>query len=69
MHLESLAAQLVRVGGERLRFSQGETIHTEISCKYSVEEFRAVAHRAGFEPDQTWIDAANLFSVHGMIAV
>ena len=69
MHLESLAAQLVRVGGERLRFSQGETIHTEISCKYSVEDFQAVAHRAGFEPDQTWIDAANLFSVHGMIAV
>jgi L-histidine N-alpha-methyltransferase len=69
MHLESLAAQLVHVGGERLRFGQGETIHTEISCKYSVEEFRAVAHRAGFEPDQTWIDAANLFSVHGMIAV
>jgi dimethylhistidine N-methyltransferase len=69
MHLESLVAQFVHVGGERLRFSQGETIHTEISCKYSVEEFRAVAHRAGFEPDQTWIDAANLFSVHGMIAV
>ena len=69
MHLESLAAQLVHVGGERLRFSRGETIHTEISCKYSVEEFRAVARCAGFEPDQTWIDAANLFSVHGMIAV
>jgi len=68
MHLESLAAQFVHVGGERLRFSQGETIHTEISCKYSVEEFRALAHRAGFEPERTWIDAANLFSVHGMIA-
>jgi len=69
MHLESLAAQIVHVRGERLRFSQGETIHTEISCKYSVEEFRAVAHRAGFMPDQTWVDAASLFSVHGMIAV
>jgi dimethylhistidine N-methyltransferase len=69
MHLESLAAQSVHVGGERVRFSQGETIHTEISCKYSVEDFRAVAHRAGFEPEQTWIDAAHLFSVHGMIAV
>ena len=69
MHLESLAAQFVHVGGARFRFSAGETIHTEISCKYSVEEFQAVAHRAGFEPDQTWIDAANLFSVHGMIAV
>jgi dimethylhistidine N-methyltransferase len=69
MHLESLVAQFAHVGGERLRFSQGETIHTEISCKYSVEEFRSVAHRAGFEPDQTWIDAADLFSVHGMVAV
>jgi dimethylhistidine N-methyltransferase len=69
MHLESLAAQFVHVGGERLSFSHGETIHTEISCKYSVEEFRSVARRAGFEPSQTWVDAANLFSVHGMIAV
>ncbi len=69
MHIESLASQLVHVGGERFRFGAGETIHTEISCKYSIEEFQAVAHRAGFEPDQTWIDAGNLFSVHGMIAV
>lgn len=68
MHLESLAAQLVHVGGERFRFGAGETIHTEISCKYSIEEFQAVAHRAGFAPGQTWVDAAKLFSVHGMIA-
>lgn len=69
MHIESVAAQFAHVGGARFRFSAGETIHTEISCKYSVEEFQAVAHRGGFEPDQTWIDAANLYSVHGMIAV
>lgn len=69
MHIESLAAQFAHVGGARFRFGAGETIHTEISCKYSVEEFQAVAHRGGFAPEQTWIDAANLFSVHGMIAV
>ena len=68
MHLESRAAQLVHVGGERFRFAAGETIHTEISCKYSVEEFQAVALRAGFTPEHTWIDAAKLFSVHGMVA-
>jgi L-histidine N-alpha-methyltransferase len=68
-HLESLAAQLVHLGGERLRFDQGETIRTGYSCSYSIEEFHAVAHRAGFEPDQTWTDAANRFSVQGMIAV
>jgi dimethylhistidine N-methyltransferase len=69
MQIESLAAQLVNLGGARLRFGQGETIHTQIACQYSIEEFVAVAHRAGFEPDQTWTDAGNLFSVHGMIAV
>jgi L-histidine Nalpha-methyltransferase len=69
MHLESRAAQFAHVGGERFRFGQGETIRTEISCKYSVDEFRAVAQRAGFAPSQTWIDADRLFSVHGMIAV
>jgi dimethylhistidine N-methyltransferase len=68
MHIESLASQIVHVAGERFRFGAGETIHTEISCKYSVEEFQAVAQRAGFAPAQTWIDAAKLFSVHGMIA-
>jgi len=69
MHLESLAGQFVHIAGERFRFGQGETILTEISCKYSVDEFRAVAQRAGFAPGQVWTDAARLFSVHGMIAV
>jgi dimethylhistidine N-methyltransferase len=69
MYIESLAEQFVHVGGGRFRFSTGETIHTGISCKYSVEEFHAVAQRCGFQPGQTWIDAARLFSVHGMIAV
>ncbi|HUX26719.1 MAG TPA: L-histidine N(alpha)-methyltransferase [Burkholderiales bacterium] len=69
MHLESLAAQFAHVGGERFNFGRGETILTEISCKYSVDEFRAVAQRAGFASSQIWTDAARLFSVHGMIAV
>lgn len=68
MHLESLAAQFVQVGSERFHFRQGETILTEISCKYSVDEFRAVAQRGGFAPGETWTDAANLFCVHGMVA-
>ena len=67
MHLESLASQFVHVHGQRFRFDAGETIHTEISCKYGVEEFQAVAQRAGFAPEQTWIDAGGLFSVHGMV--
>ncbi len=69
MHIESLAAQLVHVAGQRFRFEPGETIHTEFSCKYGVEEFQALARSAGFAPGETWTDAQALFSVHGMIAV
>jgi dimethylhistidine N-methyltransferase len=69
MHIESLAAQFAHVGGRRFSFSQGETILTEISCKYAVDEFRALAQRAGFAPVQTWTDATGQFSVHAMNAV
>jgi dimethylhistidine N-methyltransferase len=67
--LESVAEQIAHVGGRLLRFGQGEAIHTGISCIYGIEEFHAIAHRAGFEPDQNWTDAARLVSIQGMIAV
>jgi dimethylhistidine N-methyltransferase len=68
-HIQSLAAQLAHVGGVRLRFEQGETIRTEISCKPGMDEFSALAQRAGFGPGQAWGEAADLFCVQGMIAV
>lgn len=69
MHLESLYSQFVHVAGQRFDFRPGETIHTEISCKYAVEEFQALAARARFHAEKVWTDAANLFAVHGMMAV
>jgi dimethylhistidine N-methyltransferase len=68
MHLESLASQIVHVAGERFGFAPGETIHTEISCKYSVAEFQELGKRAGFSPEKVWTDLEQLFSVHGMVA-
>jgi dimethylhistidine N-methyltransferase len=68
MQIASLAVQLAHVGHIRLRFDQGETILTQVSCMYSAEEFHAMARLAGFEPAQTWTDAGNLFSLHAMIA-
>jgi dimethylhistidine N-methyltransferase len=69
MHLESLYSQFVNVGGQRFEFQLGETIHTEISCKYSVEEFQQLASRARFHAEKAWTDPAHLFAVHAMIAV
>jgi L-histidine N-alpha-methyltransferase len=67
MHLESLAAQDVRVCGETIRFRPGETIHTENSYKYSVESFRALAEAAGWYPRALWTDAREFFSVHALL--
>ncbi|MGH8619141.1 MAG: L-histidine N(alpha)-methyltransferase [Burkholderiales bacterium] len=64
MHLESLRAQTVTVAGRRFGFAAGETIHTEISCKYSLEEFRALGRDAGYAPVAVWTDPARLFAVH-----
>ncbi|MGI9321536.1 MAG: L-histidine N(alpha)-methyltransferase [Thiogranum sp.] len=64
MHLVSNAVQAVAVAGQRFEFSAGETIHTENSYKYSIEEFRALAKSAGFVPEKVWTDDDKLFSVH-----
>jgi uncharacterized SAM-dependent methyltransferase len=68
MHLVSLARQAVRIGRHRFEFERGETIHTENSCKYAVEEFRALAAEAGFRGAKLWQDRQGLFSLHGLVA-
>ncbi len=69
MHLESLRQQRVHVAGRRFDFKPGETIHTEISCKYTIEEFRRLAGGARFHAEAVWTDPANRFAVHAMMAV
>jgi uncharacterized SAM-dependent methyltransferase len=61
MHLISLRAQTVT--GCRIRFSAGETIHTENSHKYRPESFAALCARAGWHTERCWTDPARLFSV------
>jgi dimethylhistidine N-methyltransferase len=68
MHLVSLVKQQVRVARSRFEFDAGETIHTENSCKYSVEEFRVLAAEAGFRGAKVWRDRRRLFSLHGLLA-
>jgi dimethylhistidine N-methyltransferase len=64
MHLVSRVAQTVRVVGRSFQFAAGESIHTENSYKYSLEQFRALARGAGWQSDRTWTDPARDFSVH-----
>ena len=67
MHLVSRAYQTVQVLGRPFSFAEGESIHTENSYKYSVEQFRAVARGAGWQPAGLWMDANRDFSVHELV--
>lgn len=64
MYLVSLRDQAIQLEGEPFDFAAGERLHTESSYKYTVEEFQALATRAGYEPEAVWMDPARLFSVH-----
>ncbi|HYG55096.1 MAG TPA: L-histidine N(alpha)-methyltransferase [Burkholderiales bacterium] len=68
MHLVSLERQQVRIGRHRFRFDAGESIHTENSYKYSIEEFRSLAADAGFTGRRVWTDPRGLFALHGLEA-
>ena len=64
MHLVSTCSQQVRVNEQHFAFVPGESIHTENSYKYSIDEFHALGAKAGYEAEQVWTDADELFSVH-----
>ncbi|MGR9071498.1 MAG: L-histidine N(alpha)-methyltransferase [Gammaproteobacteria bacterium] len=64
MHLTSGCEQTVEVADESIHFDAGETIHTENSYKYSLEGFRQLASRAGFETVKVWTDRRGMFSIH-----
>jgi L-histidine Nalpha-methyltransferase len=66
MRLVSTRRQQVSVAGVPIAFTAGEYIITEYSHKYSPEEFHALARRAGFSPQRTWIDDERLFSLQYM---
>lgn len=64
MHLRSMRDQQVRVAGRSISFTAGESLHTENSYKYSVEEFQSLAADSGFVAERVWTDNDLLFSVH-----
>jgi len=64
MYLVSLRRQSVSLCGQRLEFALGEAVHTEDSHKYTIESFREMACRSGFNPRAVWTDEERLFSLH-----
>ena len=66
MHLVSRTAQSVRIGGDRIDFARGESVHTENSYKYTLDGFAELARSAGYDPVASWTDPGNLFSIHAL---
>ena len=63
MHLEARHDVDVHWPGAQRAFRAGERIHTENSCKYTVEDFAALLEEAGFEPPDHWTDPRGWFGV------
>ncbi len=69
MHLESLTAQRVSIPENAgcpaldLAFSEGETIHTENSYKFTAASIEALLRDAGFALAKRFCDARGLFAV------
>jgi dimethylhistidine N-methyltransferase len=64
MHLISRRQQVVRIARKTIRFAANETIHTENSYKYTIEEFVALTNLAAWRACKVWTDNGGLFSVH-----
>ena len=58
MHLRSRRDQQVSIPGADIAvfFAEGETIWTETSHKYSLDELDHMAAQSGFRPEATWLD-------------
>ncbi len=68
MHLVSDTPQTVRINGSAISFRKGETLHTENSYKYTLDDFRSLVESAGYTLQKSWLDEARLFSVHFLAA-
>ena len=65
--LVSQRAQKVRLGRGQVAFGEGEAIRVEISCKYALEDFAALAGKAGLEVLRVWLDPERMFSVQYLV--
>jgi L-histidine Nalpha-methyltransferase len=63
MHLQSLREQIASIGEEPFAFREGETIFTESSYKYTLDEFAVLARESGYRVEHVWTDPQRFFSV------
>ena len=65
--LVSRREQQVAIGRDKVRFGADEAIQVEYSCKYSLEDFAALADKAGLAVQRVWTDSRRMFSVQYLV--
>ncbi len=65
--LVSRREQHVAIGRGKVRFGVDEAIQVEYSCKYSLEDFAALADKAGLAVQRSWTDPQRMFSVQYLV--
>lgn len=69
MHLISQRDQVVNLGNVGIPFAEGESIWTESSYKYNLDEFEQLAAAAGFRVERAWTDERQWFSVQYLVNI
>lgn len=63
MHLVSLVEQHVSVSDRHFSFTEGETIHTENSHKYTLPGLQTLLRDTGFSPEKYWTDDKQHYAI------
>jgi len=67
MHLVSLRDHTAQLDDVTIPFVKGESIWTESSYKFSIDQFQQMAATAGFEVEHVWMDEQQWFSVQYLV--
>ena len=67
MHLVSRRDQTVQIDNVTIPFAKGESIWTENSYKFNLDEFEQMSAAAGFKVEQVWTDEQQWFSVQYLV--
>ena len=63
-HLVALTSTQIALNGCTIDIAAGDSIRTDLSWKYAVEDFVALAVSAGWSSERQWLDPGGCFCLH-----
>lgn len=66
MHLVSMTDQIVRLKDHSFHFEKGETIHTESSRKYTLQQLESITFENNWSLTNVWTDEQQAYAILGL---